>query len=157
MSLDPRASKYVFLVGFLALSCTDTAVFDQNIAIEGNAWSYDNQPQLTVHIEDITKPYNIYLNLRHTPDYKYANIFVLLHQRQPNGQDTTERIELQLAEPDGRWIGRGNGSVYAHQHLIKESVRFPDTGNYVFALEQNMRENPLREITDVGIRVDPRQ
>jgi len=146
----------VILVGaFCTVSCTDTAVLDQNVAIADHAWHYEDRPQLTAHITDITRPYAIYLNLRHTPDYAYSNVFVLLHQRQPNGRDTTERIELTLAESDGRWLGRGAGSVYAHQHLIKESVRFPDTGNYVFTLEQNMRENPLQGIVDVGIRVEP--
>ncbi|GGC30792.1 gliding motility lipoprotein GldH [Parapedobacter defluvii] len=145
----------IFLMTSGALSCTDTAVLDQNVAITDRAWRYEDQPQLTAHITDITRPYNIYLNLRHTPGYKYSNVFILLHQRLPNGRDTTERFELELAEPDGRWLGRSTGSVYTHQQLIKEAIRLPDTGNYVFTLEQNMRENPLLEITDVGIRIEP--
>lgn len=145
----------IFVVIFCALSCTDTAILDQNVAITDRIWHYEDQPKLTAHVTDITRSYNIYLNLRHTPDYKYANVFVLLHLQQPDGRDTTERFELRLAEPDGRWLGRGNGGIYAHQHLIKESVRFPDTGNYIFRLEQNMRENPLHEIADVGIRIEP--
>ncbi|GGG78880.1 gliding motility lipoprotein GldH [Parapedobacter pyrenivorans] len=140
---------------FLVLSCTDVAVVDQHIAIDSHAWHYDDRPRVVAHITDTTRPYNIYLNLRHTPDYQYSNIFILLHQHQPQGRDTTERFELRLAEPDGRWLGRGTGSVYAHQQLIKENVRFPDTGSYVFGLEQNMRDNPLREISDVGLRIEP--
>jgi len=146
---------FFLVLGAFATSCTDNALLDQHVAIKDHVWYYDNQPRITAHITDTATRYHIYLNLRHTPDYKYANIFVLLHQRYPNGRDTTERFELQLAEPDGRWLGRGGGSVYAHQQLIKESVRFPDTGNHVFSIEQNMRENPLREITDVGIRIVP--
>ena len=148
-----RGAVFIMLLG--VMGCTDTAVLDQNVAIEDRAWHYEDQPELTAHITDVTRPYHLYLNLRHTPDYRYSNVFILLHQHAPDGRDTTERIELTLAEPDGRWLGRGNGSVYTHQQLIKESVRFPDTGNYVFRLEQNMRENPLREFTDVGIRIAP--
>lgn len=155
MSSSLTTIGVVFIVALCVTSCTDTAVLDENVAIANHAWRYEDQPELTAHIVDVTKPYNIYLNLRHTPDYTYSNVFILLHQCQPDGRDTTERLELTLAEPDGRWLGRGNGSVYTHQHLIRESIRFPDTGNYVFTLEQNMRENPLREITDVGIRVEP--
>ncbi|WP_262247736.1 gliding motility lipoprotein GldH [Parapedobacter soli] len=139
----------------LAASCTDTAVLDKNMAIADNTWYYDNQPELIAHITDNTRPYNIYLNLRHTPDYRYSNIFVLIHRSGPAMADTTARIELPLAEPDGRWLGRSTGSMYAYQQLIDENVRFPDTGQYYFIIEQNMRENPLREITDVGIRIEP--
>ncbi len=139
----------------LLTSCTDNAVLDRHVAIADRAWRYDDQPRMVAHITDTTKRYNIYLNLRHTPDYKYSNIFILFHQNQPGGRDTTERFELQLAESDGRWLGRGAGSIYAHQQLVKENVLFTDTGKYVVVIEQNMRENPLREISDVGIRVEP--
>ncbi len=147
--------RWVLGLALLMASCTDTALLDENVSIADHQWHYDDQPRLAVHVKDADKPYRVYLNLRHTPDYKYSNIFVLIHQRQPDGQDTTERVELRLAEPDGRWLGRGNGSVYAHQQLIKDSFRFPDTGEYVFTLEQNMRENPLEGVADVGIRVAP--
>ena len=142
-------------MGLLAGACTDTAVLDQHVNITDQAWHYDDQPRLVAHITDSTQRYRIYLNLRHTPDYRYSNIFLLIHQTGPGIRDTTERFELRLAEPDGRWLGRGTGSRYAHQELIKENVRFPDTGKYVFVIEQNMRENPLREINDVGLRVEP--
>ena len=142
-------------VSLLMVSCTDRAILDRHVAIADNAWHYNDQPRMVAHITDTTQRYNIYLNLRHTPDYKYSNIFVLLHQHQPRGRDTSERFELRLAEPDGRWLGHGTGSIYAHQELVKENIQFPDTGKYVFVLEQNMRENPLREISDVGIRIEP--
>lgn len=145
----------MFCVVLLATACTDRALLDENIAIAGHQWHYEDQPSVETHITDTKTAYNIYLNLRHTPDYKYSNVFVLIHLHQPDGKDTTERIELPLAAPDGRWLGRGVGSVYSHQALIKEHFRFPDTGKYVFTFEQNMRETPLKEITDVGIRIAP--
>lgn len=155
--MDGRLLALRYLLGgaLLLTSCTDTALMDRNVAIADRLWHYDDQPSVSAHITDTTGRYNVYLNLRHTPDYRYANIFVLVHQRYPDGSDTTERFELRLAEPDGRWLGQGSGSVYMHQQLIKANVRFPDTGKYVFTLEQHMRENPLPEVTDVGIRIAP--
>ncbi|MGV3763496.1 gliding motility lipoprotein GldH [Parapedobacter sp.] len=147
--------QLVFILGMLVISCTDTALLDKNVAIADNTWYYDSQPQLTAHIVDTNRRYDIYLNLRHTPDYRYSNIFLLVHQSGPGMQDTTERFELHLAEPDGRWLGRSTGSMYAHQKLIKENIHFADTGLYHFTIEQNMRENPLREIADVGLRIEP--
>lgn len=145
----------VFVLGMLVASCTDTAVLDKNAAIADNTWHYDDRPEVTAHITDTGQRYDIYLNLRHTPDYQYSNIFLLVHQSGPGMRDTVERFELRLAEPDGRWLGRSTGSIYAHQQLIKENLHFPDTGLYHFTFEQNMRENPLREVADVGLRIEP--
>ena len=94
-------------------------------------------------------------NLRHTNNYAYANIFVLLHQHAPSGARDTTPVEIELAAPDGRWLGSGSGAVFSHQHLVRGNYTFPDTGRYVFLIEQNMRENPLPGVTDVGIRIAP--
>lgn len=142
-------------MGMLFASCADSAVFDKSVSIADNMWRYDDQPRLSAHITDADQLYDIYLNLRHTPEYRYSNIFLLVHLSGPGMPDTAERFELHLAEPDGRWLGRSAGSMYAHQQLIKDNVRFPDTGLYHFTIEQNMRENPLGEVADVGIRVEP--
>jgi gliding motility-associated lipoprotein GldH len=94
------------------------------------------------------------LNLRHTGDYKYSNIFILVHEISPEGKTITERKEVKLALPDGEWLGKGSGNLYSYQVLVKSKYRFAKKGNYVFQLEQNMRDNPLREVSDVGIRIE---
>src|SRR5690606_8116036 len=145
---------FLLIIGIILASCSDDALVDKSVAIAQHQWDYAHPAEVAVHVSDINQPYRIYLNLRHTPDYRYSNVFLLMHLRQPDGKDTTERIELTLAEPDGRWVGRGVGSNYSFQELIKDNYRFADSGEYIFTLEQNMRENPLREITDVGIRIE---
>jgi len=34
------------------------------------------------------------------------------------------------------------------------NYKFPAKGVYHFEIEQNMRDNPLREVNDVGLRVE---
>lgn len=147
---------YIGILCAVLASCTDEAIVDKNVAISGLSWDYNTKPEVVVHITDNSRPYHLFLNLRHTAAYSYANVFVLLHESGP-GVDTvsTQRIEVPLAAPDGRWLGKGSGSMFMHQQLVRENYRFPDTGRYVFSFEQNMRENPLRHIADVGIRIAP--
>ena len=38
-------------------------------------------------------------------------------------------------------------------YLAKKDYSFPDTGIYTFTVEQNMRDNPLKNVVDVGIKV----
>jgi gliding motility-associated lipoprotein GldH len=58
-----------------------------------------------------------------------------------------------LAESDGRWLGNSAGNLYGQTVLLRENFTFPDTGKYVFSVGQSMRENPLRGINDVGIKI----
>ncbi|MFA6947023.1 MAG: gliding motility lipoprotein GldH, partial [Pedobacter sp.] len=107
---------------------------------------------LTIEATDI--PYNLYLNLRHTSNYKYSNIFLLIHVIGPDGKRLTERKEFKLALPDGEWLGSGSGNMYSYQLLFRENYKFPLKGKYIIELEQNMRDNPLSYVTDAGIRVE---
>lgn len=149
-----RLTIVCFSISLIA-GCADNAVVDVNKEIGRRTWSYIKKVSIPVKIEDSSRSYNLYLNLRHTAEYKYSNIFVLIHQIAPGGKRTTERKEFQLAYPDGEWLGSGAGNLYTYQLLFKENYKFPSPGTYVFEFEQNMRDNPLREIRSVGMRVEP--
>lgn len=144
---------YSFFIILGLASCTNHAIFDQNIPIKDRAWTYDQNPSFNVHIQDSSAKYNVYINLRHSSDYDYSNIYVLLSEKGSKLKDTSYRKEIQLAQLDGRWLGKSAASLYEIEYLAKENFTFPDTGLYNFSIEQNMRENPLKNIADIGIKV----
>ena len=158
-----KIAEYIRLFAGLLLlssisSCYDpNAVFDQNTEIVNRNWSYASKVKYDVEIKDSSVPYNLYLNLRVTGDYKYSNLFLLISQNMAGTKPAVVRYEFKLANPDGEWTGKGTGNIYSYQMLFKPSYKFPARGIYHFELEQNMRDNPLREVSDVGIRVERAQ
>ena len=150
-----RTLLFVLLnIAWLASCDNPNTVADTNQALDNRTWSYINKVRVPVEIEDEKAAYNIYVNLRHTADYKYSNIFLLVHFKRPDGKMVTERKEFKLAHADGQWLGKGSGNLYSYQLPLSENHRFPNKGKYLFEIEQNMRDNPLKEITDVGLRVE---
>jgi gliding motility-associated lipoprotein GldH len=134
--------------------CTDAnAVIDQNTPITNHNWSYANKIKNSVKIDDASVAYNLYINLRVTGEYKYSNIFVLIRRNGPKLQGQT-RYEIKLANPDGEWLGQGSGNLYSFQVSFLTNFKFPEKGTYTFEIEQNMRDNPLHEVNDVGLRVE---
>ncbi|WP_448701812.1 gliding motility lipoprotein GldH [Mucilaginibacter sp. AW1-3] len=129
-------------------------VIDQNISIYDLNWSYVNKIRVNFTIDDAGAKYNLFLNLRVTPNYRYSNIFVLIHQTGPDKKTKTERVEFKLANPDGEWLGQGTGNLYSYQMPFEARYTFPAKGIYRIELEQNMRDNPLHEVSDVGLRVE---
>jgi gliding motility-associated lipoprotein GldH len=142
------------LVMLFQSGCTDPdTVVDQNTAIENHNWSYSNKIKYTVKIDDPAILYNLYINLRVTGDYRYSNIFVLIRRNGPKLKGVT-RYEVKLANPDGEWLGQGSGNLYSYQVPFRTGFKFPEKGSYEFEIEQNMRDNPLHEVSDVGLRVE---
>ena len=135
-------------------SCTDPkAVIDSNSAIADHNWSYVNRVKFNCNITDANAAYNLYFNLRVTDAYKYSNMFVLIYQTSPGKQVKVTRYEVKLASRDGEWLGKGSGNLYSYQLPFQTNIKFPAKGNYHFEIEQNMRDNPLHEVSDVGLRI----
>lgn len=146
---------FLFFTVFFISSCNDVAIKDVFVNIPNENWSYDRPIKAVVNITDITKPYNLLVNFRHTEDYRYANLWIRVSIIAPDKKKVTERKEFQLALQDGEWLGKGSGNLYSYQLIFKENHKFNTPGNYTFIIEQNMRDNPLKYVTDVGLRVEP--
>lgn len=147
----------VVAFGFLLLvtlftGCT-SSVIDSNVELTDRRWTYRNHISTPFEIKDKTKAYNVYFKLRHTADYKYANIFILAHFRDGK-QMVTKRYQYKLAKNDGEWLGSGSGNVFSYTLPMLTNYHFPRNGKFAIEIEQNMRDNPLLEISDVGIKVN---
>ncbi|WEK19391.1 MAG: gliding motility lipoprotein GldH [Candidatus Pedobacter colombiensis] len=152
--MNNRKVLLLFSIVFTLLfsGCDTNNIVDSNQAMPSRNWSYADKVKVMVDITDSSKPYNIYFKLRHTADYRYSNIFVLLNVK--NGQKKrSRRYEFKLAQPDGQWNGSGSGNLYTYAFPLLTQFKFPAPGKYELELEQNMRDNPLKEISDVGIKV----
>ncbi|MFD0752124.1 gliding motility lipoprotein GldH [Mucilaginibacter calamicampi] len=147
---------YYLLVSCLLFafnSCSDPgAVIDDNMALPNKVWPYNNHVGYNFKIDDVNAGYNFYINLRVTGDYKYSNLFVLISD--PVKKKPAARYELKLARPDGQWLGKGSGNLYSFRIPFKSNYKFPAPGTYHISIEQNMRDNPLHEVSDVGLRVE---
>ncbi|MCX2573682.1 gliding motility lipoprotein GldH [Pedobacter sandarakinus] len=141
-----------FLFVSTLVACT-TSVVDSNIEIPERKWTYRNHIKTEFEIKDHSKPYNIYFKLRHTADYKYANIYLLVHLKLGE-QIITKRYQYKLAKNDGEWLGSGSGNVFSYLLPLQTNFRFPQSGKFEIDIEQNMRDNPLVEISDTGILVE---
>lgn len=149
--------KSILLFGFLLvasliLGCT-SSVIDSNVEIPERKWTYRNHIIAPFEIKDSSKAYNIYFKLRHTADYKYANIFVLVHFKDGKSRKT-RRYQFKLAKNDGEWLGSGSGNVFTYTFPMLTNYQFPHNGKFEIEVEQNMRDNPIIEISDAGVLVE---
>ncbi|RZJ79995.1 MAG: gliding motility lipoprotein GldH [Flavobacterium sp.] len=134
-------------------SCETNNLIDTNESVADNNWTYAKSAKAVVEIKDVNQSYNIYFKLRHTADYRYANLFVLANVK-GNGLKKSTRYQFKLAKADGEWLGKGSGDIYTNNFSLLTNYRFAKPGKYEIEIEQNMRDNPLVGISDLGIIVE---
>jgi gliding motility-associated lipoprotein GldH len=145
----------VLLLAFFS-SCQPVDVFEKNISIPNFAWTSDFKPEITFDITDTTSRYTIYIVLRHSDAYRFKNIWVNVHMKIPSGATRTQPLELKLATDDKGWLGSGMDDIYEHRIPITPPQK-PEplsAGTYTFRLENIMREDPLRNVMNIGIRLE---
>jgi len=148
-----RKLVYGLLVLMLFASGCTSRVIDSNEEVPERKWTYRNRVVANFEIKDNTKKYNVYFKLRHTAEYKYANIFILAHFIDGKNKQT-KRYQYKLAKNDGEWLGSGSGNVFNYTLPMLTAHQFPHTGKFSIEVEQNMRDNPLLEVSDLGILIE---
>lgn len=148
-----RRNIFIGIIVLLLASCQEGPFYEKNSVIPGQLWDNGFKPEFQVEVKEKQSRYDLFFNLRHTAYYPYTSFSFQVNQRGKSVQDSSLRYEFKLAEPDGSWTGKSAGNIYEQSQLIKENMLFPDTGIYVFSIQQNMNDNPLRGINDVGIKL----
>lgn len=141
-----------FILFFLA-GCESGVIFDNTKSLEGDVWKSDQIIRFDVPLEDTVNLYKFYLNLRHTTNYRYANIFLFINSTFPDGTQARDTVECILADPSGKWMGKGISNIRDNQVLLRRGLRFTQKGKYFFEFEQAMREPELKGIKDIGLRI----
>ncbi|HTN46755.1 MAG TPA: gliding motility lipoprotein GldH [Flavipsychrobacter sp.] len=151
---------YLFILAssvFFLNGCMPSPYYQKSYTLPGNEWAYSHAPAFKFEIDDTAAMYNLYFIIRHTEAYPFSNIWLWIYTKQP-GEKTFQksRIEIPLAEPSGKWLGRGMGEIWEQRMPITQDNQpmvFSKPGIYEIRFEQNMRINPLPEILQVGLRV----
>lgn len=138
----------------MCIGCVNTSVFEQNQSIEKARWEAENALRFEFIANDTLANHNVFLNVRHTGNYAYSNLYLFVTTQAPNGRLHIDTLEFTLANTTGKWIGKGIGDVYDLRMVYKKNIRFGQQGKYSFKIEQAMREPVLDGIADVGIRIE---
>lgn len=153
-----KALIAIALTCLLVAGCSEQVVFQADSQVPDQGWLRDWKPEFSFDIADSIGQHDIYLDIRHTGDYAFSNIYLFATLTGPAGRSLVDTVECTLADPSGRWFGKGTGFIFSDRFaahvLYRTHNRFPEAGRYTLKLEQAMRTDTLKGVIDVGISVE---
>ncbi len=157
-----RISVVFFLLMLMILgACDRNRVFDHYHSLDGNNWGKDQVQLFEFQIEDTVAYYDLFVNIRNTSEFEFNNIFIRTELEYPNGFVVTDTLEYQMADPYGKWLGKGYSDIKENKLYYKEKYQFRKPGSYIVKIEQVMRRRNeleglqnLKGISDVGFRIE---
>ncbi len=150
-------SKTVLLALFVAIACfacDKTVFYADTQSVDEGGWPATQKLKFEINVTDTVQAYNFYFLLRHTANFEWMNAFFFMQTTFPNKEIAHDTLECVLADENGEWFGRGRGTVKDNKIMFKPCVRFPMKGRYTFEIQHGMRELNLKNIKDVGLRLE---
>lgn len=148
----------LLLLALCLVGCTENVVFQASEALPTEKWDRSFVPEFAFDITDTVSKHDLFIDIRHTGDYPFSDLFLFVDLQGPGGRQMRDTVECLLADPTGRWYGRGLGFIFADRYqahvLYRLGNRFPQAGRYTMRLEQAMRTEELPGVIDVGVSVE---
>ncbi len=135
-------------------SCDEPALYEEYVAIPDQGWHQDSVVTFEVMIEDTASAYRVGWHLRNNNNYPYSNIFLFREVTSQRGREFADTAEFMLADPYGKWLGKGVGELKTNSWPFKDQLlMFKQPGAYVFKLQQAMYPEYLQGLEDVGLSI----
>jgi len=138
---------------FFLTGCNTIDVYEKTTPVPHHEWSSRNRLNFTFNATDSLAYYNVYLVLRHTESYHFNNIWIDFSSAFTGQKPQIQRLNVTLADANG-WLGAAMDDIIEQRILLfKNPTRLP-AGTYTFSLQQVMREDPLENVLNAGVRVE---
>ena len=139
------------LISVLLMGCQQGVVYDEFNSLPASGWDADSALLFEPIIADTMGGYEVQIIVRHTERYPYQNLWLFVDVKQDSLLLHRDTIESFLANERGEWYGAGM-QLHELPLLYLENIALT-AGQYTIAIQQGMREDQLRGITDVGLKV----
>ena len=144
----------VVIVTLISLaSCNNNVFYSESAHLEKGEWKTTDTLFYSFDSKDSLATYDFYFEIRNSTDYDLQNLYLFITAYYPGNTYSRDTAECILAAPDGKWYGKGMGKHKDNRFLFRKGVRFRKPGNYIIAVNQAMRKDKLKGITDVGILI----
>jgi gliding motility-associated lipoprotein GldH len=149
-----KSSSWIFLFLLTLTACNSNTVFEQHKSFENQLWNTDSTIVFNYLVEDTISQNQLIIKLRHTVEYEFQNLFLFIKS------EKMDTIEIQLANKEGRWLGKGVGDIRTVDFVYKNKKVFSKKGDLIIEIEQAMRYGnfekiqQLKHIESIGFRVE---
>lgn len=152
MSMDRRIFYVLFSVLICAslYSCGDEPYYSEskNTSVP---WVKADSLLFTLPAPDTSSGYSMMLNIEHTEDYPFQNLYLRLSTQFPSGRRASDIINVDMADKAGYWYGDCNRTSCKITAPLRDNFAFSESGEYQVTIEQFTRREELPGIKNIEL------
>lgn len=121
--------------------------------VPSSGWNKDLSFSFTPEWTDSTSRYDIVLAVRHTSNYRYRNLSLVVDLIDSTSHVDRRKVNFILADSHGNWTGAGFGSLYQSRVVVAQDV-VPENVRSIVVWQAMNNIERVTDVTDVGIIVE---
>lgn len=135
-------------------ACGTLDTYEKSKFFPQHSWKSSDKASFVFTISDTTALYNLFVTFRHEDAYHFNNLWLNVTTQAPRDTARSQKLNLTLADNKRGWLGTGMDDIFDHRVMITRAPIKLKQGDYLFTLQQIMREEPLQYVLNAGIRVE---
>ncbi|NPA44917.1 MAG: gliding motility lipoprotein GldH [Chlorobi bacterium] len=152
-----KNKQFIYLILFFALalfSCESKTIISDSKKIENEVWNIGVPVNLELEVNDISKFYNLFINVNVKEDFLTNNLWLFISTKSPSGNVQTDTVMYYVTDEKGKWFGDKSGDIVKNKFVYKPNIKFPEQGKYLFSISHGMREMDLPKVSLVGVTAE---
>ena len=142
-----------FLLLVVIAGCDQNKVFEEYKKFDKLSWNRFNYLEFEVLVEDTESEFDVYVSLRHLPEFFHNKLPINLTIYSPTGEMRTADHMLELSDADGNSISKCVGDFCDVSLLVRKQIKFSEPGVYNFRIENKWKKVELPGIMEVGLLI----
>jgi gliding motility-associated lipoprotein GldH len=146
---------YYLLIFFALLSCSENDKTVLSVRIPDCGWATTSPLNFNFSISDTLCRKDFLYEAAYSPDFPWENIWLRYHLKGPAGDTLLSSTDnLFLFQPgSGKPFGKGPAErLYLSAWFLK-NFRFPGAGKYQLIVEHRLRQDTLKGIQSLSVRL----
>ncbi|MCD4729327.1 MAG: gliding motility lipoprotein GldH [Bacteroidales bacterium] len=136
-----------------SFGCSNRKVFEEFKKFDKVSWHRFNYLEFEVPVEDTDSEFDIYISLRHLPEFPHKQLPVNFTIYSPSGEMRTADHMLELNDDEGNSLSKCLGDFCDVSILVREDFKFSETGTFKFRIENKWKKVDLPGIMEVGLLI----
>lgn len=134
-------------------SCTKGAFYQSSEAPANGVWTYDAPLSFDFDIQDTLARYDFYLDVKHSIDYPFQNLYVKVITEHPQTPPQEDVVSLELANKLGLWEGKCANEKCKIRIPLQTNARFNEIGPYALRFNQYTRTDTLNGVLEMALSI----
>lgn len=138
----------------LHLSSCNSYLYDETLVVEANTWTDEQLLSFEFEIQDTTTLYNVFLEVDHSVNFSYQNLYCMVEAYSPQGLVQQQQSSIELADRKGYWLGEcdDENCVKTTPFIVK--TKFDLIGRYQIDLKQYTRQETLAGLNSFRLFIE---